>query len=326
MTHDLIIVGAGPVGVAALWRAAELDLDAVALERGRVCDAIRRYPVETVFHSTAPMLAVGPWMPETLDGEQVGPAQVVEHFERLRQGCPLPVLEGWRVDGVERGEGCFTVHGSGGSLAARALILATGHYDAPRSLGVPGEELPFVEHALRPARDYQGQRVAIIGGSFSAQEAAEKLVLAGAKVSLLHRGSSLVQGSRPERAQRLLLWAREGRLDLRLGTRVLGFEAGLCHLQGPTGPQDLVVDRALLQLGYWADTRLAREAGVAYGADAVPQRQDADGAVTGVPRLHLVGAACNGELKGNRIGMKSGLPQARLAVEALARSLSASMA
>lgn len=327
MKRDLVIVGAGPVGLAALWKAAELGLDAVALERGLLCDAIRRYPVETVFHSTAAMLAVGPFVPEPLDAEgHVDPARVVAHFERVRAACVLPVREQCPVLGVERPGQGFRVRHTGGVLECRGLLLATGHYDAPKGLGVPGEGLPMVEKGLRPAREYRNLRVAIVGGSFSAQEAAEKLVLAGARVSLIHRGADLVQGSRPERSLRLKAWAAQGRLDLRLGTAVRGFGPGFCRLEGPAGALALPVDRVLLQLGYWADTRLAREAGVVYDAAGVPARRDADGAVAGVPGLYLVGAACNGERKGDRIGMKSGMPQAQRAVAHLARSLQAAIA
>lgn len=320
---DLVVVGAGPCGLAAAWEAAVLGFRGMVLERGLVANALRFYPEQMRFYATAADMAIGGMRPKEEPDGRVTVPRAVAHFQRVAQILLWPVHVNTPVLQVVPDGGRFHVRFAGGSVSSRAIILATGQMDGPRRLGVPGEELDHISHFFDRADRYRGLRVCVIGGSYSALETTLYLAAAGVYTTLVHRRADLGARNRVELHKELRALIAAGRLRLMLEHEVVAFTPGGLTVR-PVGlggpPIWLPADRVFVQIGYVADPRLIREAGVEYTPDGVPVCDPATGA-TRVPGLCLIGAATNGETRGERRGIRGGIPQARRAVAYLAALL-----
>jgi len=259
-------------------------------------------------------MEIGGLRPTTDQSEQVTVPTAVAHFAEVAVKVAWPVCEGACVTRISPGHAGFYVEAGDQVYTARGVILATGQYDGPCRLGVPGEDLPHVRYYFDRGAHYQGRSVAVVGGSFSALETAHSLVSAGAHVTLIHRGIELGAANRIELRSLLYDWAQQGRLRLLLCTRIESVvQGGLVVITPGEQRETLQADPVFVQIGYYADPGLLNQAGITYTSDGLPEHNRANGA-TAVPMLYIVGAATNGQIKGDRIGIKSGIPQAKQAV------------
>jgi thioredoxin reductase (NADPH) len=191
---DVIIVGSGPSGLACAIEAKRAGLTAVVLEQGSVADAIRRFPVNLVWFSTPELLEIG-GVPMIVPTTRPTRIDTLSYYQRVAALFELDIRTFDRVAGVEKQEGGFAVRtGRGVRYESKYVIIATGYFDQPGKLGVPGEDLPHVHSYYDEAHKYYGTNVVVVGGRNSAVEASLDLYRHGAKVTLLHRGSSLSEG------------------------------------------------------------------------------------------------------------------------------------
>ena len=213
---DLVVIGAGPAGIACALEARARGLAVRLLDRGRLGGAMASYPRQgLVMAGPLELPGVG-----ALRQPRIGKLELIAWFEAALSAAGLRVDEGVQVTGLSGRDGDFTVETGVGPLAARKVVLATGRGGAPRRLGVPGEELTKVTQALADVEQYAGARVLVVGGGDVAVDAACALVgQAGTEVTLVHRGAALDR-CRQENRDRALRLAGQGRLALRLGTEV----------------------------------------------------------------------------------------------------------
>jgi thioredoxin reductase (NADPH) len=195
--YDALVVGAGPTGLACGIELQQRGLETVLIEKGCVVNSLYNYPTNLVFFTTPELLEIGN-IPMTSLNEKPNRTEALKYYRRVADHYHLDVHQYERVDAVDGVEGAFQV-ATTDRLAcprvytARNVILATGYYDVPNLLKVPGEELPKVLHYYKEAHPYYGQDVAVIGAKNSAAIAALELHWTGARVTLIHRGAGISQ-------------------------------------------------------------------------------------------------------------------------------------
>jgi thioredoxin reductase (NADPH) len=193
--YDVLVIGAGPTGLACAIDAQRAGFSVVVVDKGCLCNSLFHYPSHMTFFTTPELLEIGS-MPFSSPNQKPNRNEALEYYRKVAEHYNLNVLQYHAVDGVEGLDGDFTVattdrFGRKVSLRARKLIVATGYYDLPNYLGIPGEELSKVEHYYNEPHPYFGLKVLVIGGKNSAAIAALDLWRHGAQVTLVHRGEAL---------------------------------------------------------------------------------------------------------------------------------------
>ena len=304
--RDVLIVGAGPSGLATAIACRHHGLDYVVLEQGALVDAIARFPLNMVFFTTPELLEIG-GVPLTTPYEKPTRAEALRYYRKVADAFQLQISLFETVTAVEReGEGdgvVFTVStrtrlGAERVRQARAVVLAMGYYDRPNRLDVPGEDLPHVSHYYPEPHPYYRRRVLIVGGKNSACEAALDLHRNGAKVTLVHRGDSLGESVkywvRPDMENRI----KEGSVTAHFNTRVVEIRSTVVVVETAGERREVAADSVLLLTGYRADPAFLRGAGVELDADTLIPRHDPATFETNVPDLFVAG----GQLAGVRTG------------------------
>jgi len=324
---DLAIVGAGPIGIETAILAKRAGLDYRLIEKGSIVNAIAGYPTYMTFFTTSERLEVG-GHPLVTATDKPTRKEALDYYRKVVQNERLELASFTEVTAVERRGDTFAVHtrpcapagGSDGVLEARSVALATGYFDNPKNLGVPGEDLPNVSHYYTEAHPFFGRNVTIVGAGSSAADAALDLFRAGAHVTMLHRGTdfrhSLKYWVRPNLENRV----KEGSIDVHFETvvreirpdRVVAEERGE-RIEVPT-------DQTFLLTGYYASPALLRSAGVTLDDLTLAARLDPDTFESDVPGLFVVGSAGFGT-RTSDVFIENGIVHARKALPAIVRRL-----
>jgi thioredoxin reductase (NADPH) len=301
--HDLLIVGAGPSGLATAIAARQHGLDALVVEKGVLVNSIFRFPTHMVFFTTPELLEIG-GLPLVSPYEKPTRLEALRYYRRVVDTLALPVVYGEALEEVEREtDGTFIVTTSSGSLRrvrqARAVVLAIGYYEHPNRLEVPGEDLPHVSHFYSEAHPYYRRRVVIVGGKNSAVEAALELFRAGAHVTLVHRraalGDSIKYWVRPDIENRI----KEGSILARFETRVVEITSRSVVVERNGVRDELPADDVLLLTGYRPDVELMRRAGIECHAETLAPTMNPETFETNVPNLFLAGGCIAGRNTGS---------------------------
>ena len=291
--YDLLIIGGGPAGLATAIAARGANLDYLVVEKGVLVDAIFHFPRHMVFFTTPELLEIG-GLPFITPYEKPTRLEALRYYRRVVDTYKLAIALEEEVLAVARdGEG-FTVASTAGKRRARFVVLATGYYDHPNLLGIPGEDLPHVSHYYTEPHPYYRKRVAVVGGKNSAAEAALDLFRAGAKVTLVHRraelGGSIKYWVRPDIENRI----REGSIEARFETRVVAIQPGCLTLERGGAREELAADAVFLLTGYHPDLDLMRRAGVRVDETTCVPSYDPATLETNVPGLYLAGGVVAG--------------------------------
>ena len=309
--HDLIIIGAGPAGLAAAIAAKRADLDVRIFEKGALVNSIFRFPSQMVFFTTPELLEIG-GLPFVSPRDKPTRDETLRYYRRVVDACGIEVAFAHTVTAVAR-EGRqagspFTVatidgEGRAARCSSRAVLLATGTYDHPNRLGVPGEDLPHVSHYYTEPHPFYRKSVVIVGGKNSAAEAALDLYRAAAHVTLVHRravlGASIKYWVKPDIENRI----KEGSIQAHFDTRLVEIRRSDVVVEPagepPGGARSVLpADAVFLLTGYLADLDFLRQCGVAVDAATNVPNHDPETFETNVPGLYLAGSVVAGANRG----------------------------
>jgi thioredoxin reductase (NADPH) len=192
---DLLVIGAGPTGLACAIEAQRAGFTALLVDKGCLCNSLFHYPAHMTFFTTPELLEIG-GIPFSSPNQKPNRNEALEYYRKVAEYYALDVRQYENVERVRGGDGDFTVHttdqfGRRLEHRARKLVIATGYYDLPNYLGIPGEDLSKVKHYYHEAHPFFGLDVVVIGGKNSAAIAALDLWRHGAKVTLVHRGAEM---------------------------------------------------------------------------------------------------------------------------------------
>jgi thioredoxin reductase (NADPH) len=293
--RDVLIIGAGPSGLAAAIAAKKRNLDYQVLEQGVLVNSIYHFPPQMVFFTTPELLEIG-GLPLTSPYDKPTRAEALKYYRKVVDTYDLLIAYGEKVVAVRReGESVFEIEtrskaGITRLREARHVIFAIGYYDHPVMLGIPGEELPHVHHYYGEPHPHYRQRVVIVGGGNSAAESALEMFRAGAHVTLVHRNpqlkSTIKYWVRPDIENRI----KEGSVSARLGQCIR--EIRLTSVILASG-EELAADAVYLLTGYRADTELMTRAGIELNLRDAPVH-DPETFETNVPGLFIAGGAIAG--------------------------------
>lgn len=295
-TFDVLIVGAGPTGLACGIEAARAGLSYLILEKGAITDAIRRFPINMTFFSTPELLELD-GIPFTTPNVRPTRAEALQYYRRVAEYRSLNIALYTVVTSVRSDDGGFTVSlGSGEQLRARNVIIATGYFDHYNKLNIPGEELPHVSHYYDEPFRYTHTRVTVVGGRNSAVEAALDLYRHGVQVTLVHRkptlGSSVKYWVRPDMENRL----RNGEIRGLFSTVVEEITPGALRVRNTETDEVAIVgaDFVLAMIGHRPDEHLLRSAGVALDERTLIAAYNPDTFETNVEGLYVAGSVACG--------------------------------
>ncbi len=332
-THEaVLIVGAGPIGLACAISAKRRGLDPLVIDAGALANSIFHYPIGMAFFTTPERLEIG-GHPLVSAGAKATREEALKYYrgvaraEGLRVKTFTKLIHATRTNSVIQ---CTieTRHGRETWTADR-LVLATGYFDHPNRLGVPGEDLPHVRQYFRDPHECVGLDVVVVGGKNSAVEAALQLFRAGARVTLVHR--------RPEFTASVKYWLRPdienritaGEIGAHLGATVERITAHHVAVRTTDGAvRELPADRVFLLIGFHPDWDLLRGIGITFDDDGRPTTAP-ETLETNVTGVYLAGSLIagpkiseifieNGRYDGERI---FGDARSRAQAEALYHSL-----
>ena len=192
---DLLVIGAGPTGLACAIEAQKSGFTAVLVDKGCLCNSLFHYPAHMTFFTTPELLEIGN-MPFSSPNQKPNRNEALEYYRKVAEHYKLDIRQYEHVDSVSGHDGNFTVHTVDRFARqlhhnARKLVIATGYYDLPNYVGISGEDLSKVRHYYHEPHPFYGLDVLVIGGKNSAAIAALDLWRHGARVTLVHRGPEM---------------------------------------------------------------------------------------------------------------------------------------
>ncbi|SFR89362.1 MULTISPECIES: YpdA family putative bacillithiol disulfide reductase [Maribacter] len=291
---DIVIVGGGPIGIACGLEAKKNGLTYVILEKGPIVNSLFHYPSNMQFFSSSEKLEIDeiPFISKEAKPKR---DEALEYYRRIVTSNKLNIKLFEKVENVQKNEGTFTVVSEKNTYISKQVVIATGFYDLPNLLNVPGEDLEKVVHYYDNPHYYSGQKVAVIGASNSAIDAALECWRKGADVSLIIRGSEV--------GQRVKYWVRpdivnrieEGSIKAYYNTTVKSITENSISLNTENDVVEIENDFVLALTGYKPNFNFLEKLGVNISNDAkkLPE-YNPDTMETNIDGLYLAGVICGG--------------------------------
>ncbi|MCC7009669.1 MAG: YpdA family putative bacillithiol disulfide reductase [Acidobacteria bacterium] len=292
--QDVVVIGAGPVGLACAIEAQRKHLTCRVIDKGALVNSILGYPPRMEFFSTPDLIEIG-GHPFPVAQYKPSREDALEYYRSVaaRERLDLRLYE--RVLDVRGERGAFTVVTTAGEHAARAVVIAIGFFDLPNLLNVPGEELPKVFHYYGEPYRFVGQRVAVIGARNSAAKAALDGYRRGADVTLVVRSPALSDTIKywikPDLENRI----KEGSIRAFFSTSVTEIRERSLVLATPDGTREIENDWVLAMTGYHPDFGFLEQIGITFADDGwrTPTFDEAT-FESNRPGVYLAGTVCGG--------------------------------
>jgi thioredoxin reductase (NADPH) len=295
-----MVIGAGPCGLAVGIAAKQAELPCILLERRNIVSTIERYPLAMTFFSTPERIEIGA-VPFVSSHEKPTRRDGLIYYRRVAEHYCLDIRPAEEVTDVCR-------HPDGGfrlevrrphdktAYVADAVVFATGYFDNPNLLNIPGENLPHVEHYFTEGHRYWRRNVIVIGAGNSSVDAALECWRAGAQITIVHFGESLDRSVKPWVLPDITNRIREGSIAVRWRSRVRAITPTQVEIttDGRTDPELLPADAVLAMTGYHADTEILQRLGVPVNPDSGIPAHDERTMATPVPGCYLAGVIASG--------------------------------
>ena len=296
--HDLVVIGAGPTGMACAIEAQRAGFSALLVDKGCLVNSLFHYPAHMTFFTTPELLEIGD-IPFPSVNQKPTRQEALEYYRGVAQHYKLNVRQYEKVERVSGADGAFTIHthsrrGRHYDHQARKLVVATGYYDLPNIMDVMGEALPKVFHYYHEPHPYYDSDVLVIGGKNSAAIAALELWRRGARVTLVHRGPGMHQNVKywikPDIENRI----KNGEIKAYFNTTVTEIDSEFVELFTPHGEVRIKNDFVFALTGYHPDFDFLRSLGIRLGERDLCPECDPQTLESNVPGIYLAGVIVAG--------------------------------
>lgn len=321
---DVLIVGAGPTGLACGIECSRAGLWFLMIEKGCVVQSIYDFPTHMTFFTTPELLQIGD-LPMTCIREKPTRVEALKYYRRVAEHYRLPLRQYERVVRVDGSDGDFNVssldrHGREHCYRVRKLILASGYYDRPNLLGIPGEELEKVTHYYKEPHPYYDSDVAVVGGANSAAIAALEIHRHGGRVTLIHRGSGIEEcvkyWIKPDIENRI----KSGEIGAIFGAQLKEIQPERILVETSGDRRWLKNDFVLAMTGYHPDFDFLETVGIPLDPESGRPYSNPENNETRVPGIYLAGVLVAG-MNANEIFIENGRHHGRLIVQHIASAL-----
>jgi thioredoxin reductase (NADPH) len=296
---DIICIGAGPTGLACAIEAKRAGMRALVVDKGCLCNSIYNYPVNMVFFTTPELLEIGE-LPMVCGGDKPTRLEALKYYRKAAEhdGLELRLFE--RVRRVDGHDGNFTVvtetaSGREERYESKKIVVATGYYDLPNEMGLPGEHLPHVNHYYTEPHPYWHQDVVVIGGKNSAVESALDLYRNGSRVTLLVRrpdlGTSLKYWVKPDIENRI----KAGQIKAVFNCTIKEITRDGVMIEDSNGARELEAKQVFALTGYHPDYEFIEELGVRLDKESRRPEIDLNTLESNVPGIFLAGVVIAGK-------------------------------
>jgi len=290
---DLIIIGAGPSGIACALEARKQNLSYMILEKGVLVNSIYNFPTNMIFFSTSKKLEIGN-IPFISHNEKATRKEALEYYRRLVLSHDLNIKYKTKVNTIDTKKDLFSINGDM-SLMAKNIVVATGFYDNYRPLGIPGENLSKVKHYYDDAHLYIGMKVLVIGAANSACDVALETWQKGAEVSMAVRGESLYEKVKYWILPNIKNRIKEGSIKAYFNTTVKEIKESSVILLSESGELEIENDYVLAMTGYLPEFSMLRK----FGIEIDPENSnkpniDPDTLMTNVNNVYVAGVVVSG--------------------------------
>ena len=321
---DVAVIGAGPTGLACAIELHERGLNTLVIEKGCLTISIYHYPTHMTFFTTPELLEIGN-IPMTSLGEKPNRTEALKYYRRVADHYHLDIHQYERVDRVAGPDGAFQLFttdrlGCRQIYQARKIVLATGYYDVPNRLDVPGENLDKVLHYYKEPHPYYNHDVAVVGAKNSAAIAALELHWTGARVTLIHRGPGISDHVKYWIKPNIENRIKGGEIKAYFGSRVREIRPDSILLATPAGEITLKNDFVFALIGYSPDLNFLNSIGIALDPSTRRPRTDPQTLESERPGAYLAGVIVAG-MHTNEIFIENGRFHGKLIAEDIARRL-----
>jgi len=322
--YDVIVIGAGPTGLACGIELKKRGVSAVLIDKGCVVNSIYHYPTNMVFFTTPELLEIG-GIPMTSLNEKPGRTEALKYYRRVADHYRLNIHQYEKVLSVAGEDGAFTVVTSLGRYTAKKIILATGYYDVANRLDVPGEDLEKVIHYYKEAHPYYNHDVIVVGAKNSAAIAALELHWTGARVTLIHRGgemsSKIKYWIKPNIENRI----KNGEIAAYFHSQILEIRPKEVVIRTPGGELTLPNDFVFAMTGYRPDLEFLGSIGIRLDEKTQRPRTNPDTLESDRAGVFLAGVIVAG-MHTNEIFIENGRFHGEKIASAIAAGLQSSTA
>jgi thioredoxin reductase (NADPH) len=323
---DVAVIGAGPTGLACGIEVKKRGLAPVLFDKGCVVNSIYHYPINLVFFTTPELLEIGD-IPMTSLNEKPGRTEALKYYRRVADHYKLDVHQYERVLSFDGTDVRFSIRtetssGERHCYNAKKIILATGYYDIPNRLNVPGEGLDKVIHYYREAHPYYNQDVLIVGAKNSACIAALELHWTGARVTMVHRGAGVSNKVKYWIKPNIENRIKSGEVTAYFHTTVKEIREHDVVLETPRGEIMVKNDFVFAMTGYRPDFEFMAEHGIHLDAATSKPITDAETLESERQGVYLAGVIVAGTHT-NEIFIENGRFHGKVIAEAIAKSLRA---
>jgi len=322
---DAIVVGAGPTGLACGLELKRRGLNVMVIDKGCVVNSLYNYPTHMTFFTTPELLEIGD-LPMTSMYEKPTRTEALKYYRRVAEHYKLDIHQYERVESIDGEDGAFTVPttdhlGLRHCYKAKKVIIATGYYDVPNLLNVPGEQLPKVIHYYKEPHPYYNHDVLVVGAKNSAAIAALELYWTGARVTLVHRGPG-IHGHvkywiKPNIENRI----KNGEVKAYFESSVTEIRPDSVRISTPAGNIDIRNDFVFAMIGYSPDLTFLNANGIVLESDTQKPRTNPDTRESDRKGVFLAGVIVAG-MHTNEIFIENGRFHGRQIADAIALQLS----
>jgi putative YpdA family bacillithiol system oxidoreductase len=290
---QVLIIGAGPIGIACALACKKKNLDYIVLEKGALTNSLFNYPLNMSFFSTSEKLEIDD-IPFISTNAKPNRNEALEYYRRVATSNQLNIQLNEAVHAVVKENNSFIVASEKDTYEAENLIVATGFYDIPKLLNVPGESLPKVTHYFKEAHPYVLQKVIVVGASNSAVDAALEIWRKGGEVIMVVRGESI--------GERVKYWVRpdmmnrieEGSIKAYYNSEISEIHLDAVIINTPEGPKKLKNDYVVALTGYHPNFEFLISLGITLSEEKMEPIYNEQTMESNVHGLYLAGVICGG--------------------------------